>query len=349
MVVYGHMGYQGWVPLVVGCASIGVVLFFFLSGFLMGHHYIPGESLGIISSKSLRYWIAFLLRRFLRVYPPYVFAPVLGYLLLMPYMPPDFEQTAGFEHLAVVDELVQIASFKGNLGIYWTIQVELFFYLLYPLIISLCLLRRNNAKTLLLLFVALVLINHFPPSRLGIPWSLPWPHFWAGYTSVFVAGVFTAVMVRNNSRLLDIWNLSWNALSAISFVALAVVVALLSTYQPTHGVIWTLEWLFAPLFFILFISLIKSTGFTGRILSNPLSTTIGHASYSLYLVHIIGICFVSRRISPEYQGFLSAAMVLVVLTSAYYMLVERPFVILAKRIRVVACAHTGRCAGNPKP
>jgi peptidoglycan/LPS O-acetylase OafA/YrhL len=69
MVVYGDMGYVGWVPLVVGCASIGVVLFFFLSSFLMGHHYMPGASRGMPDKKDLRYWGAFLSRRLMRVYP----------------------------------------------------------------------------------------------------------------------------------------------------------------------------------------------------------------------------------------------------------------------------------------
>ena len=50
MVAYGHAGYFGgkhpWVPLLSGCATIGVILFFFLSGFLMAHHYLPTAALG---------------------------------------------------------------------------------------------------------------------------------------------------------------------------------------------------------------------------------------------------------------------------------------------------------------
>jgi peptidoglycan/LPS O-acetylase OafA/YrhL len=178
MVVYGHAGYFGWVPLLSGCATIGVLLFFFLSGFLMGDHYLPAPSSRLFNKSTLSYWTAFLFRRFLRVYPPYFFAPILGYLLLMPLMPPDFGEARQFESLSIAHELAKIATFKGPQGIYWTIQVELFFYMLYPFIISLCLLCRNTGGALLFVFCALTLAKYQAP-QLGQ---------WPGFTSIFVPG-----------------------------------------------------------------------------------------------------------------------------------------------------------------
>jgi peptidoglycan/LPS O-acetylase OafA/YrhL len=333
MVVYGHAGYAGWVPLVVGCATIGVVLFFFLSGFLMGHHYFPGAPAGMLRREFLRYWGAFLSRRFIRVYPPYVFAPIAGYLILMPRMPPDFAQVRQPGDFSVVDELVKIMTFDGKLGIYWTIEVELFFYLAYPLIITLCLLCRNKAGTLFLLCATLIFLNHFRGPG-GVSWNMPLPGSWSGYTSVFVAGVFTAVIASKSPGLLHGTRIRWNSLTLLSFLSFALVVTLVSQSDPTQGSIWRLEWLFAALFFVMFISLIHSDGIISTILSSRLCASIGRASYSLYLTHIIAISIVFRFVPHEYQGILPGVVVLIALTATYYMLVERPFVVLSKRIKV---------------
>jgi peptidoglycan/LPS O-acetylase OafA/YrhL len=324
MVVYGHAGYFGWVPLVAGCATIGVLLFFFLSGFLMGHHYLPGVSSGLLNKRTIRYWAAFLLRRFMRVYPPYLFAPILGYLLLMPRLPPDFERAEQFQNLSIFDELARIAAFKEPLGIYWTIEVELFFYLIYPFIITLSLLSRNTAGMLLLLFAALTFFKH----------EVPLPGQWAGFTSIFIAGVFTAVVLRRYRDLLGNRLIHRNALTAVSFLLLVLVVVLISQSSPTQESIWKLEWLFAALFFAIFTCLVGSDGAISRFFSSRLCAAIGRASYSLYLIHIIAFYVVTTRIGQEYRGPLTAMLVVFVLTWLYYAIMERPFVRLSKRIVV---------------
>ena len=338
MVVYGHAGRFGgphpWVPLVSGCATIGVMLFFFLSGFLMAHHYMPETGSGAFSGRSLKYWAAFLLRRFVRVYPPYLFAPIVGYLLLMPRLPPDFQRKMRFADLPVFDELIRIAAFKGELGIYWTIKVELWFYLLYPLVITLCLLIGRRAWTLLALSLALMVLNHFPGGLAGISWRVPLPGMWTGYLSIFVAGAFTAAVAR---KIPGAWSgkpLPWNALTLASFAALALMVALISRSSPTQAFIWQLEWLFAGLFLVMFVALVRSDGIVGRLLSSRLGVALGRVSYSLYLLHLIAYYCAIKYLSAREYGVLSAALALLLLVPAYYVLFERPFVRLSKAIAV---------------
>ncbi|MEZ5830671.1 MAG: acyltransferase [Dongiaceae bacterium] len=340
MVAYGHAGYFHWVPLVSGCATIGVILFFFLSGFLMAHHYVPGAAFGAVGGRALKYWGAFLLRRFVRVYPPYLFAPVVGYLLLAPRMPPGFEHKVRFADLSVFDELIKIAAFKGELGIYWTIEVELFFYLLYPLVIILCLIIGRRAWTLLALSLALMVLNHLPQGLAGIPWRISLPGMWTGYLSIFIAGAFTAAAAR---KVPDAWSvrLPWNALTLISFAALALIVALVSRFELTQASIWQLEWLFAGLFLVMFVSLVRSDGVVGRLLSSRLGVVLGQVSYSLYLIHIIAYYFAIKHFSAGRYGVLAAILALLVLVPAYHLLFERPFVRLSKMIAV-----NGRIAGT---
>ena len=324
MVAYGHAGYFGWVPLVRGAATIGVLLFFFLSGFLMGHHYLPDSLTGLPGKRALRYWAAFLLRRFLRVYPPYLFAPVFGYLLLMPQLPPAFQATGDGQGVSIIRELAKLAALKGDLGIYWTIKVEIFFYLLYPFVISVCLLFRNTTAALFLVFAALTFFK--------IP--VPLPGQWAGFTSVFVAGAFTAVLTKEKRVWLEDRLTHPNALAAGSLLVLALVVGLTSQSNPTQQSIWKFQWLFALLFFVMFVSLIGSNGGIRRTLSSRPSLALGRVSYSLYLVHIIAYQFVVKYIPAEFRGMPIAVVVLFVLTSICYLLAEKPFLRLSRSVPV---------------
>jgi peptidoglycan/LPS O-acetylase OafA/YrhL len=334
MVAYGHAGYAGWVPLVVGCATAGVILFFFLSGFLMAHHYLPSATFSVFSGRAVKYWSAFLLRRFVRVYPPYILAPIFGYLLLMPQMPPEFRPAAPTGDVSILDEIAKLATFGGKLGIYWTIQVELFFYLIYPLIAGLCLLSGRRASTLLSLAAVLMVLNHFPHGVAGIAWKIPLPGMWAGYIAMFVAGAFTAVVAKDLPVASRRWPIPWNALAPIGFGAFALAVGLLSRSRPTQAFMWQFDWMFAGLFFVMFLSLLRSDGPVSRLLSSRPAVAIGRASYSLYLVHIIAYHVVTRHLPAELHGMPAAVLVLAVLCTGYHVLCERPFVRLSKRIAV---------------
>jgi peptidoglycan/LPS O-acetylase OafA/YrhL len=333
MVAFGHAGYFGWVRLVVGLATSGVILFFFLSGFLMAHHYLPDASLGVFNRGAVRYWLAFVLRRFVRVYPPFLFAPLVGYLLLRPRLPPDFERQLPIEGLSVFRELIRVTTFSGNLGIYWTIPVELFFYLLYPLIAGLCMLVGSRMMTLFLLWVSLMFFNHFPHGIAGMSWSIPLRSMWAGYLSMFVAGALAAVVSKELPPASRQRQAAWNAVSLASFAAFVLVVGLLSRLRPTQAFLWQLEWLFASLFFVMFLSLVRSDGVLDRLLSSPLAVALGRTSYSLYLVHIIAYYVVRSHMPAAVHGMPMAILVLSILCAGYYFLVERPFVQLSKRIR----------------
>jgi peptidoglycan/LPS O-acetylase OafA/YrhL len=334
MVVYGHAGYFGWVPLVAGCATIGVLLFFFLSGFLMGHHYMPAARAGVFDTKNLSYWARFLLRRIVRIYPPYLFAPILGYLLLRPAMPPDFSQSKVFGEFSVVEELWNIAAFRGELGIYWTIKVELFFYLIYPIIIGVCSIRRNRAGSLVLILAALVFLHHFPSGIAGASWRLPVNSDWMGFVAIFVAGVLTAETMRKYPDFLARRPKLSGVLAFASFLGLALTVALISRSEPTQDSIWAVEWWFALLFFVMFVSLIRAGGPINRLLSSRSSVMIGRASYSLYLIHIIAFYASLKHFGHEFQGIATTIAVLALLTTLYYLVVERRFIRLSKTITV---------------
>ena len=256
--------------------------------------------------------------------------------MLMPLMPPEFDTELAFGDMDVLAEITAVAAFEGVLGIYWTIEVELFFYLVYPLVIALCLVYRSAPTFLFLLFGALIFLNHYHDGAGHFSWDLPLPgRHWAGYLSVFVAGVFTSVVVaRERSEWMDRVPPPGTR-AAMGMAALVILVVVVSRSAPTHASIWKLAWVFAAVFFVLFDGLVRGDGFVSRVLSNRGAVALGRASYSLYLVHIIAINIVSQRMAGEYQGFFVAASVMTILTASYYLVFERPFIRMSKRIRVV--------------
>jgi peptidoglycan/LPS O-acetylase OafA/YrhL len=128
--------------------------------------------------------------------------------------------------------------------------------------------------------------------------------------------------------------LRWHGIVVFSFLILILVVVLVSHFSPTQKSIWRFDGLFAPLFFVMFTSLIRSNGAIGRMLSTRVCVALGRASYSLYLIHIIAFYVVVTYMDQAYHGIVMAVVVLIILTSLYHVLVERPFVRLSKRIIV---------------
>ena len=112
------------------------------------------------------------------------------------------------------------------------------------------------------------------------------------------------------------------------------MVALISRSSPTQASIWQLEWLFAGLFLVMFVGLVRSDGIVGRLLSSRFGVALGRVSYSLYLVHIVAYYCAIKYLSAAQYGVLAAALALLLLVPAYYVLFERPFVQLSKSIAV---------------
>lgn len=118
--------------------EFGVLLFFFISGFIMMFQINKTSS-------------EFILHRFFRIYPPYFCALILAVLILTP--------TFGIHHFDFNFhwDLLLLPSGHANASFgvpYWTLIYEVFFYG----IISLVLLTKNREKTLTILLLIWAII-----------------------------------------------------------------------------------------------------------------------------------------------------------------------------------------------
>jgi peptidoglycan/LPS O-acetylase OafA/YrhL len=105
----------------------GVAIFFVVSGFCIH-----------LSFKRKADWPDFFVRRFFRIYPPYVFA-VLLFVLVIPWTRIGFSFAGAVQfgsHLALIQNFDN-RTFYGISPAFWSIAVEVQLYLLYPILVTL--------------------------------------------------------------------------------------------------------------------------------------------------------------------------------------------------------------------
>lgn len=181
MVVVGHSGQV--TSLFAAAPSLGVLIFFALSGFLMGHLYLAEP---FRTEIVWRYAVA----RVARVYP--LFATVVVIAAALSLVVFDGSQPFGFS----VDQLVPHLLFAGSAATVWTISVEFQFYAAF-LIIWLIYYRLTRIADTMIVLCCLAAAS---VCWISAPWSgrvdLP------RYFPVFALGVTGSVIVRHIPRLL---------------------------------------------------------------------------------------------------------------------------------------------------
>src|SRR5262249_56691546 len=167
----GVMAFEPW-PIVVHLFSrgpaIGMPLFFVLSGFVIHYNYANSFRSGFVSPT-----IDFFIARFARLYPLYILMLVL-YVVNQRLVPGIVSGETDLSFLPRYLLLWQAWSieYRGTtwLGVIllppaWSISVEVFFYMLYPLLAGALL--RLRAMSKLLAVLALIVFGYYLAVVLG--------------------------------------------------------------------------------------------------------------------------------------------------------------------------------------
>lgn len=276
-----------WIPEV---GFLGVDLFFFLSGFVLFYPYARH----LFEGKRLQTLREFTYRRAIKIVPSYFLSIVLVMLFLRPDIGTSVAQIARqlATHVLFVFNWWP-ESYGAINGVYWTLGVEVQFYVLFPL---LCwVFRRWPVVTYIGL---LVIANVYRAWVLGcclengsrLIYQLP------AYIDVFAAGMLAAyIFVYVRARVPNVEKFGWLfALGAIgSFVAFgALLISLFNiryephvfdSWQATHRAYlgWT--------FLALGVSSTLASRWWHIVLGNPALVFFATISYNLYLYHqVIG-------------------------------------------------------------
>lgn len=311
LVIVSHLpviGLAAHAPAYAG--SVGVMTFFTLSGFLMGHLYLFRPFDG---ATMWRYLVA----RAARVLPLF-YAVVIGAYLLSEAMGPSFTYhlttTQLWRHLALI----------GSAYVFWSIPPEIEFYIVFLLPWWLLASGRLRPLVPLLLLGTTLLIMAHP--------------FFPGVTvfnklHIFLAGV-AAAWVRSTlgpARMPPLPIVAAQLLGLVLVVLLAAGAlpsgpAAVPT-NPTGGRLYDSVPL-AMLFASILLAFTIRTRLADTLFGNRLMAQLGAYSFSLYLLHepvMAGVHTLAERAgTPGWLQLAAAFATLLLICAAVHRLFERP-------------------------
>ena len=306
---------------------LGVLLFFVLSGYLLASqllHRDPGLK------KVSRFW----LRRVLRIYPAFWLQLVLLLMLagLFPFMPGL--STAGdiSRHFLLWINLPPWMTVPMN-SVWWTLPVELGFYLILPLLVLL----SDRLGWLKIFAGAMALTICW---RYGVMWFYRGENYSAhqavldaipGALSTFCTGVALAYFLATRSIPEHKWRYG------LLTVALLLFVTMMYWLWVNLDSYWTGHWMLGiwnPIMGLIIGSLMLALilplkGF--RWISSKPMVWMGNISFGIYLWHYPLLMLLQRTILSEWQSPLLSVLALLitlvatlVLASFSYYFVEKP-------------------------
>ena len=306
-----------WLAGLTAHGHYGVQLFFVISGFVLALPFAAHHLKGAPAVKLKSYY----LRRLTRLEPPYVLCLLICFGLFI-WLGKGTLQTL-FPNLAAglfySHSLVYGTHNPLNL-VTWSLEIEIQFYLLVPLLTGLFAIREKWQRRGLLIFACLVLVigqSLFFPAEGRLALSI------LNFLQYFLIGFLLADVYLSDWQESPRHQLRWDAVSLIGWPLL----------------LWLFAWpnltsLLLPfMLFWLYYSVFRSRH-VRRLLTLPLLTVIGGMCYTIYLIHFQVISFVRQLFSPlkisehfsvnfllELPIFL---FILAIMSIAFFVSIERP-------------------------
>ena len=287
--------------------ALGVQLFFVISGLVLGMPFASWLTRGG-KAVSLR---SYFLRRLTRLEPPYILTLLVLFC--------GATAISKIPRTELFHSLLASLCYTHNLfwprevpplvnGVAWTLEIEVQFYILAPLLAQVFRLRPVIRRGLLVALIAIkcVLFRNFAPSHASI----------IEYYDYFMAGFLLADLYVSGAMKPAKYDVGWFLLAVALF-----------------GVIWA----GAPVPKSITMALFYFAAFRSKslasVLAQPIISAIGGMCYSIYLVHMATVSFAGRLVvrqithwfmidyAIEFLGLLFVVSVASVIT---YKLLEQP-------------------------
>jgi peptidoglycan/LPS O-acetylase OafA/YrhL len=308
--------------------SFGVELFFLVSGFVLALPFIAAQMRIGPPIRLRRYF----LRRVTRIEPPYVVA-----LTICAVAATVADGGVGLGHyltgLLYLHGLTYSVANPLN-GVTWSLEVEIQFYLLVPLL-AVLFSSRDVARRRMLMFLLGLLATAY---QLNLYTPRAWT-FVGTWLQFFLAGWLLADIYVTEWRGTPLQDRRWDLVSLIGWPVLFWGLVSWPMFERVLAP-WVAMALFAAAF---------RGPLTRRVLTNRWLATIGGMCYSIYLVHFV--LLVSLR--PAIAGIQGVAPwmdvliyvivllpIVVAVSAVFFVLVERPCMDPAWASRVARWART---------
>lgn len=313
MVALSHMGNIGHFIEIRGTGQHGVMLFFVLSGFLMSWLYGNRQA-------GYSNWVGYGIRRVMRVYPLYLVVVILAFVA--------HQLGLSFIYGAVdLDLMTNLALLRADYLIFWTIPVEMKFYLAFPVIAVVGGLFATGWNRVLYYtaILALMLVIYDVPDRTSLLRGV----------AFFGFGMLAGTL--HHALRAQFGAAAWLRRAA-NVGLLAGLAGLVLTLPPLSAVTgWVNPMWYAPVIFGgLYSLIILSAAHAGRLFSslfaNPAARFLGHISFALYLLHLPVLNTVRHFGFSGVTAFVLDMIGMVLLATLFHYLVEKPSRRLARRL-----------------
>ncbi len=328
----------------------GVELFFVLSGFLLFIPYVRA----MLNASPLPSPRKFFVRRALRILPAYWVSLTLFVLFIEPqFQAPDQRLNLTLHYLLLHDSAKE--TLRSINAPYWTMAVEVHYYLLLPLLGAAIwgAGRKGQAWLGAAGLLALVALSPIYFNQLRTPYPPPSDtvvrvFYVAGFLVVFAVGMAISwfyvayragrlaidpALVQRGSKLAGVWGILILATYAAFSLALSVTHPAVMEFNR----IWR-EWPLAAAYGGILLGTLFGWPLWRRVLTSPPLRFIGIISYSLYIWNEVAyrrlIVPLALNIGDDRLALLVMVLLsplIVAFAFGFYTLVERPFMGLRRR------------------
>lgn len=281
LVVIFHFGKNTWpfntniISPIINEGSIAVSFFFFLSGVVIAFNYL---------GKSEFNNREFFVKRFARIYPLYLLAFISTLILGMIF------KDAYPRGLSILLQFFSLHSWFPEICLEinfpsWSISVELFFYLMFPVILKL-IDRLGNLKSSILIITVwlLSILQHYLfIENLYIPNNSKIDHFiqffplW--HFSTFLMGILCAKYILKQKESAFQYYLKPYVLLTIGIIAFFTILGTDNIIKP-----YTHNGLMSPVFFLIIAGLAIDKSSLSIFLGNKFFILLGNTSYAIYIM-----------------------------------------------------------------
>lgn len=299
--------------------SMGVMIFFVLSGFLISSILLKEyRKSGTISLRN------FYRRRAFRIFPTFYLCWILTTVVeLLAHQYYWKTSVVSFFYMMDYGRALAPTSLQPylHLWISWSLAIEEKFYLLWPLLL-LVLLKRRTGPAVTLTFI--ILGQWIYRAILYLGFHVNWFYCYSTFdmrADALLIGCLLAILLEQEKTARPFsWWLRQKWLSALPVVALTLLLVLPVVNRPLSLFLWSVEPLIIAILLVQFVY--WGAGAPAIWGSAPIRF-LARISYALYLYHPLATQIVFLFHIPH-LGYSSAVLLLLMSVASYYW-IERPF------------------------
>lgn len=306
----------------------GVSLFFVISGFCIHYSFLKHQS---SATRSAGFFKMFFWKRFWRIYPPYFLILVIFYGLTFRHSETSTAPINFWLHLLLVHNF-NATTFSGINPSFWSLAVEMQFYLLFPVVL---ILRKKFGIQAVVGIFALISIAGRIFAAFFQNWAQsPTQFYWESTLILFIdwlMGAWLAERWLAGKRLVGV-----SKGQALAFGILMVASTLNKFSMAMIGFTGFSLW---------YVMLMELYIFSHRPFSwlEKMLIPIGLCSYSIYLWHqpLLGralhwlhqLCGLSQTPAPSLGAMPLVVVAMIIIGWVSYKLIELPGIELGKRLQ----------------